>query len=48
MKIFSLETKKHLAGWSVVVGLVIDFLLYWLAQWLYKPCTGFCPDSVAP
>lgn len=42
MRIFNLQTKKHLIGWSAVLGLIINFLLFKLGPWLYKPCVGFC------
>jgi len=38
MKIFSLETKKHLVGWGLGLGLVIDLVLSKLtliAKWDY-------------
>ncbi len=37
MKIFSLETKKHLLGWSVVLGFVINICITFL---LHGPGPG--------
>ena len=36
MEIFSLETKKHLVGWSVVLGLALGILVNGLVA--YSPC----------
>lgn len=31
MKIFSLETKKHLVGWGIVTSLLFQGILYWVS-----------------
>ena len=43
MKIFSLETKKHLVGWSVVLGLVLFITVSFLV--FIKPTKSTCADT---
>ncbi len=31
MKIFTLETKKHLAGWSILLGIALGWSIYYLS-----------------
>ncbi len=47
MKIFSLETKKHLVGWAIVLGFIINIII--LKTVLFKESCSVTPeDSLVP
>jgi hypothetical protein len=47
MKIFSLETKKHLLGWSLICGVALNLLLNRITFVIVSPPTCQTIDSIS-
>lgn len=50
MKVFSLQTKKHLVGWSVLLGVIVDYIIIKLTYGGYaciQVVGAQCPSGYA-